>query len=109
MLKPCRDKGGELITLTRKAVDKIIQCSEIRKDGVKDKFLQSDSLQVHSKCRKTYILRPKPPEMEKEPPAKIPRESFDFITLCFFCGRKCIDVSKCRNSAQEKWSLVEKL
>lgn len=109
VLKPCKDKGGELITLTRKAVDKIIQCSEIRKDGVKAKFLQNDSLQVHSKCRQTYILRPKPPEMEKEPPAKIPRESFDFKALCFLCGRKCVDVSKCRNPAQEKWSLVQKL
>ena len=50
VLKPCKDKGGELITLTRKAVDKIVQCSEIRKDGVKEKFLQNDSLQVHSNC-----------------------------------------------------------
>lgn len=49
------------------------------------------------------------PEREKGPPAKIPRESFDFETLCFLCGRKCVDVSKCRNSAQEKWSLVQKL
>lgn len=109
VLKPCKDKGGELITLTKKAVDKIIQCSEIRKDDVKEKLLQNDSLQVHSKCRQTYILRPKPPQQEKEPPAKIPRESFDFKTLCFLCGRKCVDVSKCRNPAQEKWSLVQKL
>ena len=109
VLKPCKDKGGELITLTRKAVDKIVQCSEIRKDGVKEKFLQNDSLQVHSKCRQTYILRPKPPQQEEEPPTKIRRVLFDFKTLCFLCGRKCVDVSKCRNPAQEKWSLVQKL
>lgn len=108
VLRPCKDKGGELITLTRKAVDKIIQCSEIRKDGVKDKFQQNDSLQVHSKCRQTYILRPKPSQQE-EPPAKLPRESFDFKSSCFLCGRKCIDISKCRNPAQERWSLVQKL
>lgn len=109
VLKPCKDKGGKLITLTKKAVDKIIQCSEIRKDGIKDKVVQNDSLQVHSKCRQTYILRPKPPQQERKPPAKIVRESFDFKTLCFLCGRKCVDVSKCRNPAQEKWSLVQKL
>lgn len=90
-------------------MEKIIQCSKFRKDDVKDKFLQNDSLQVHGKCRQAYILRPKPPQQEKEPPAKIPRESFDFKTLCFLCGRKCVDISKCRKSAQEKWSLVQKL
>lgn len=109
VLKPCKDKGGELITLTRKAVDKIIQCSEIRKDDVKEKFLQNTSLQVHHKCRKTYTLRPKPLQQEKKPPEKIPREIFDFKTSCFLCGRKCADVSKCRNPSQEKWSLVQKL
>lgn len=109
VLKPCKDKGGELITLTRKAVDKIIQCSEIRKDGVKDKFQRNDSLQVHNKCRQTYILRPKPPQQEEEPPAKLPRGSFDFKSSCFLCGRKCVDISKCRNPAQERWSLVQKL
>lgn len=72
VLKPCKDKGGELITQTRKAVEKIIQCSEICEDGVKDKFLENDMLQVHSKCRQSYILSPKPPQHEKEPPAKIP-------------------------------------
>ncbi|CAH2000876.1 unnamed protein product [Acanthoscelides obtectus] len=30
--KPCKDKRGERITLTKKAADKIIQCSEIRKE-----------------------------------------------------------------------------
>ena len=44
VLKPCKDKGGELITLTRKRVDKIIQCSEIREDGVKEKFKQNEQL-----------------------------------------------------------------
>lgn len=33
----------------------------------------------------------------------------DFKTFCFLCGHKCVDVSKCRNPAQEKWSLVQKL
>ena len=44
VLKSCKDKGGELIILTRKVVDKIVKCSEIRKDRVKEKFLQNDSL-----------------------------------------------------------------
>lgn len=56
-----------------------------------------------------YISRPKSPGMVKKPPAKIPRESCDFKALCFLCGRKCVDASKCRNPAQEKWSLVQKL
>ena len=83
-------------------MEKIIHCSEIRKGGVKNKFLQNDMLQLHIKCGQTYILRPKPPHREKEPPAKIPRESFNFRTLCFLCCRKSIDVSKCRNPAPEK-------
>jgi len=109
LLKPCRDKGGELIPLTRKAVEKIVQCSGIRKDGVKEMFMQDASLRVHSKCRLTYILRPTPPKQEAAPLAKVPRQSFDFKTLCFLCGRKCVDVSKCRNPARERWSLVQKL
>ena len=54
-------------------------------------------------------IRPRPPQQDEEPPKKIPRVLFDFKTLCFLCGRKCVDVSKCRNPAQEKWSLVQKL
>ena len=43
-LIPCMDKGGELISLTKKGVDKICHCSEIRRDGVKDKFKDNASL-----------------------------------------------------------------
>ena len=109
VLKPCKDEGGELITLSRKAVEKIVHCSEIRKDGVKETFLQNDSLQVHSKCRQIYILCPKPPQQkEKKPRAKIHCVLFDFKTVCFLCGRKCVlDVSKYNNA--QKWSLVQKL
>lgn len=47
VLKPCKDKDDKLITLTIKAVDKTVQCSEIREDRVK--------LQVHTNCRQTYM------------------------------------------------------
>lgn len=43
-MKPCKDKGSEIITLSRKAVVKIIHCNEIHKDGVKEKFLQNDTI-----------------------------------------------------------------
>lgn len=109
VLKPCCEKGGELVPLTRKGVERVIQCSEIRQDGVKEKFINDASILVHKKCRARYILRPQPPKQEEEVPAKVPRLSFDFKTSCFLCGRKCVDISKCRNPAQEKWSLVEKI
>ena len=36
VLQPCVDKGGERIRLTQKGRDRIIECSEIKQDGVKD-------------------------------------------------------------------------
>lgn len=74
VLQPCRDKGGELISLSKKAVDKIILCSEIKKDKVKENISYDASPKVHSKCRQSYILRPKPPKQDAVPPAKISRQ-----------------------------------
>ena len=84
VLKPCKDKGGELITLTRKGVDKIIQCSEIREDGVKEKFKQNEQLQVHSKCRRTYIIRPRPPQHDEEAPKRFPVYHLNLKPYVFF-------------------------
>lgn len=48
VLDPWIDKGAELINLTKKGIDRIIQCSEIGQDGVNDKFQDNVVIQVYA-------------------------------------------------------------
>ena len=109
VLEPCRNEGGELVRLTQRGINTIIQCSEIRQDGVKDLFVNNVVREVHPECRKWYTRNPKPPSHVPTPQRPTRSATFDFKTHCFFCGRKCIDVTKCRNPSKEEWSEVRTL
>lgn len=82
--------GGQTVKV-QKGIDNLKRMSVIRNDDVHKLLQNKDSIEIHTKCRYTYIRRVKETEQKS---SEEPRHDlrtfdlpFDFKTMCLFCGQ----------------------
>lgn len=97
----CCGRDGDL-KVVNKGIEKIKECSSIRKDDVLKRVEESEVVYVHEQCRKNYTRRLPAKKDETSPSAvKIPRsDSFDFKNQCLFCGEIAVLDSKNPNQSR---------
>lgn len=78
VLQPCIDEEGEPINLSKRRIDRIMQSSEIRRDGVKAKYQDTVVIREHIQCRVTIHVMLNNPQY-----IRMSLQDYNHVLICF--------------------------